>query len=278
MLYMEPYLLFENEDLLVFSKPPYYIMDTSRNYRKILKDKINEMYKSNRKPYLLFIRKYLKDNYNINAYGPGYNCCHRLDIHTSGCVLVSKKPSYYHNCRKIINNKDTTFKIYVCLVKGLLSNKKGFIYKNIKCSKKLPTYCNTLIFNKNSKNSLPSISYYQVLNEYSYKNVFYSLVCVRIFTGRTHQIRVHMKSLGNPIILDDRYSHNTKTDKELIDRMFLHNIYLSFLYKNNRVKVEVPLPIDIKKCLNKLKLEKKYNFLLSIFLKKIPNVPLNFNR
>jgi 23S rRNA pseudouridine1911/1915/1917 synthase len=275
---MEPRVLFENKDLLVFSKPPYYIMNTSINYTKISNEEITKMYMSDRKPFLLFIRDYLKKHYNMIARSPIYNCCQRLDINTSGCVLVSKKQSYFYNCRNIINNKETTYKVYMCLVKGLFKIKNGFIYKNIKCSTELPIYCETIDFNKNNSTSLPSVSYYQVIKEFSYKESTYSLVFVRIFTGRTHQIRVHMKSLGHPIILDDRYSDNTSTDKEIIERMFLHNIYLSFMYNNSRIKIKVSIPADIKRCLKKLKLEKKYDFRLSTFLKNIPDTPLKFTR
>ena len=97
-------------------------------------------------------------------------------------------------------------------------------------------------------------------SEFSYKNKIFSLVLVRIFTGRTHQVRVSMKSLGTPIVSDDRYSVKSEIQKELIKRMFLHNIYLSFEDNNKRYNIDIPLPTDIQNCLKKMKLIKRYKY------------------
>ena len=167
--------------------------------------------------------------------------------------------------------------------------KKGFIKaytkteQNEKC--KAIVHCTKYSTGEGCQDSL---SYYQVLGEYNdSENKKYSLVLVRIFTGRTHQIRVHMKFLGHPIISDDRY-HLCKTEEEeqefqevnkkLINRLFLHNIFFCFknnLNQENYNNISVPIPDDIKRCLNKLTLSKRYNFEIKEFI--VNNVEM-FNK
>jgi 23S rRNA-/tRNA-specific pseudouridylate synthase len=214
-------------------------------YEKLSEKDISNLLNTDRKPFPVFVKKYLKDNYGKEViYQNQNNICHRLDIHTSGAVMVSlgdKKD--WLNCRKIISNKKCTKKIYMCLVHGIFEKKKEYIMNNIKC-KTMPTYCTTIKYNKNNKQSMPSLSYYEVLEEYSYNDKYYSLVLVKIFTGRPHH------------------------DKEIIKRMFLHNIYLSVKYDNKIHKVYVPLPDDIIEALNKLKLIKKYSVDFDKFIDK----------
>ncbi len=246
---MEPYVLFENDKFIVFYKPPYYIMDTTFKYLKKTPNEIAQQFKSKRRPFLIYVRDYILQHYGINLRPPNYGVCQRLDIDTSGAVLVAKYNEDFNFCRNIINNKVETTKIYICLVNGIVEKKNGFIKDNIKCDKKGMTYCKT------GSEGDPSCSYYQVINDYHCDaNHSYSLVFVRIFTGRTHQIRVHMKSIGHPIVSDDRYiSKSLRQDNlRLCQRMFLHNIFLSFYYNNKLNKVIVPLSDDLKDCLKKL--------------------------
>ena len=297
---MEPYPLFEDDKHIVFYKPPFWLMDTSYDYEKETSERIAEFYQGNRKPYLLFIKNYMEDNYNEKVSAENsHNVCNRLDIETSGCVLVSKKKEDWLSCRKITNNKRITKKIYICLVTGILKKKKGFVKAYVRTERnegcKAIVHCSKY---STGNECLDSLSYYQVLGEYNDQdNKKYSLVMVRIFTGRTHQIRVHMKFLGHPIISDDRY-HLCETDveeeeyqqinKKLINRHFLHNIF--FCYKSSLTQKEyhninVPIPDDIKRCLNKLTLNKRYKFEIKEFIvnnlevyNKTSKVPLIENK
>lgn len=274
-----PKVIYKNKDFIIFYKPPYFIMDTTSKYDKITNNQIEKLYKTDRRPFLMYVRDYLKDKYNCIPKNRSFNVCQRLDINTSGGVLVSigdnKKWMEY---RDIITNKSNTIKVYICLVNGNIKKKKGFIYKNIKCVKQ-PTYCETMNYNEKNETSMSSISYYQVVKEFIYNKKKYSLVFVRIFTGRTHQIRVHMKSLGHPIVSDDRYSIDNNNQENIIKRMFLHNIFLSFSDNNNKnYKFKIPLPKDINECLNKLELHKEFNFSFKEFLSNTPNKELNSNK
>lgn len=272
---MEPYLIFEDDMFLVFFKPPYYIMDTDsiHKYKDKCKKDYECMFKQKVKPFHVWVKLYLNKHFKINANSPDYNCCQRLDINTSGMVLVSKHNQDFKLCRSIINDKINTTKVYICLVNGLIQNKSGFIINNIKCFKK-PTYCKTIPYDKKNYKSMPSCSYYYVKNEYLYKDKYYSLVYVRIFTGRTHQVRVHMKSLGTPIVSDDKYTpYDIRKDNyELIERIFLHNHILQFKYIEKNYKFKLPLTDDLKKCIKKLKLFKKYPTIKELMKTKCASV------
>lgn len=271
ILYMSqyPYVITETENFLFFYKPPFYIMDTSTNYKKMSQKEINIRKKKKNKPFLLYIEEFLKNNFNTITDNESFNCCQRLDIETSGIVMVSKYNQYYPICRKIINNKEETIKLYTCLVNGLMFKKKGFIVINIECDKN-PSYCR--FYNKDLFKGKKSITYYEVLNEYKKDDKFYSLVNVRIFTGRTHQIRVSMNSQNTPIVSDNKYYLNKdihKDNKKLVNRMFLHNYNLVVNINNNIKNVLCDLPIDLKNCLNELEIIKKYKY-NNLYNKNIP--------
>lgn len=278
---MEPYPLFEDDKYVVFYKPPYWLMDTSYDYENETSERILSFYQGERKPFLLFIKNYMEDNYNEKVSTKNsYNVCHRLDIETSGCVLVSKKKEDWETCRRITNNKRITKKIYICLVSGILKKKKGFVKTFLRTERKKS--CKAIVHclkYSTGDDCLDSLSYYQVLGEYKDDDDNkYSLVIVRIFTGRTHQIRVHMKYLGHPIISDDRYhvcvsdleeQEYQQVNKKLINRLFLHNIFLCFkshLSQKEYNNISVPIPDDIKRCLRKLTMTKRYKFLIKEFI------------
>ena len=264
---MDPYIVYEDDIFIVFYKPPYYIMDTSNpKYNKIDNINMNKLFKNKIKPFHIYVRNYLIKHYNEYHIKPSYGCCQRLDINTSGMVLVSKKKKNFNLCRNIISDKKNTIKIYLCLVNGLVHNKNGFIKKNIKCKKK-PLICKTIDYNLYNKKSLTSCSYYFVISEYLYNDEYYSLVCVRIFTGRTHQIRLHMKSMGNFLVSDDKYCPKNiyKNNLKIVKRMFLHNYMLSFFYKKN-YNLKVNLPLDLLNALKKMKTIKKYKIDNNILL------------
>ena len=81
--------------------------------------------KSNRKPFLLWVNKYLQETYGVNANKFNqYNVCQRLDINTSGGVLVAIHNNMYKQCRAIINDKKNMMKLYICLTNGEIKLKK----------------------------------------------------------------------------------------------------------------------------------------------------------
>lgn len=157
---------------------------------------------------------------------------HRLDKDTSGLILVAKNNNSHAKLATMFVDK-TIHKTYLCIVKGNFSSKnlqgriENLIGRDIKDRKKMA------IVEKNGK---IAISNYKVIQQVE----GYSLVEVAIETGRTHQIRVHMKSINHPILGDTVYGSADKNAK----RQMLHAYKLDF--KN---------PID----------DKEYNFTAPLF-------------
>jgi len=266
---MIPFPLLETNEFIIFYKPPNWIVDTDTDYSNVTRDNLDKVL-INRKPFHLYVKYYLEVYYGVTPDQDSYNCCQRLDKETSGAILVSIQNKNWMYMRSIINNKQNTHKIYIALVEGIITKKSGYILNNIKCTKSFPIMCDTIPFDLNDKTSFYSCSYYEVAKEYELDGNMYSLVKVRIFTGRTHQIRVHMKSIGHPIISDDRYS-NKKVF--LCDRMFLHNIYLGFTYKKHQYNVIVPVPYDLTDCLKSMTLKKTYNDIYEFHtMKRVKNI------
>ena len=99
----------------------------------------------------------------------------------------------------------------------------------------------------------PSITEYKVVGVSDELNV--SFLDVRLHTGRTHQIRVHLKHIGCPILGDELYG-----DKESADRQLLHSRYLRFTHPVSKKIVELTanLPDDIASILTHMQMQKQY--------------------
>lgn len=269
-----PFVMFETNDFMLVYKPPFWKMDTSTNYS------LNNIKTNNFNVLHVWIGQYLRKHTKIKPAPPNYNCVHRYDIQTSGAIIVAKKKETIQPLMKLIADKKNMTKIYLTLVIGACPD-NGYIIKNIKCDliKNKYYFCSTVDYDSSGikyNEGQYACSYFHKLCEYEYNNNKYSLVHVRIFTGRTHQIRVHMQSIGHPVFCDYKY-----IDKELllehqkiINRTFLHNISLRFNYNNNNYNFNVPVPNDLMECLSKL------HFINSSsikYLQKRPNL-YNFDK
>lgn len=185
---------------------------------------------------------HIKDLSTINGViRPGI--VHRLDKDTSGIIVVAKNNPSHLALADMFKEK-TLEKTYVCIVKGILKEKEGrietLIGRDPRDRKKMAVV---------RENGRIAISNYKVLDES--KN--HSLVQVKIETGRTHQIRVHMKSLNHPILGDATYGNGS--DK--IGRQMLHAYSLKFNHPidNHEMKVIAPLPEDFKAAANSVGLD-----------------------
>lgn len=158
---------------------------------------------------------------------------HRIDKDTSGLLIVAKTDKAHLKLAEQI--KEHSFlRIYYGLVYGHLSEKDGRIDKPVgrhpsDRKKMAVTY-------KNSKNAVTN---YHVLNEYDK----FSLVEFRLETGRTHQIRVHMASIGHAIYGDPVYSPKDKLPKKY-NQQFLHAKKIGFIHPetNKYLEFDSPLP------------------------------------
>ncbi len=195
-------IVFENKDFLVVNKK--YDMVVHPAYGNNSGTLVNA---------LVYYTNTLSD---INGHiRPGI--IHRLDKDTSGLIVVAKNNYAHAKLASMFVNK-TIHKTYLCIVKGNFSENnlegriENLIGRDIKDRKKM-----TVV----EKNGKLAISNYRVVQQVEK----YSLVEVNIETGRTHQIRVHMKSINHPILGDSVYGN---TDKS-ISRQMLHAYKLEFL-------------------------------------------------
>ncbi len=194
----------------------------------------------------------LKDLLN-EKYGKVW-IVHRLDKFTSGLILFAKDEATHKLLSQQFEERKVE-KFYLGLVHGILSNKEGSVDGPImEHSVKKSTY----IIHQKGK---PSMTDYKVLEEHGP----YSWMQFQIHTGRTHQIRVHMKHIGHPIVCDDVYGTATpillssmkrkkfklsKADEEehpLLNRLALHAWKLTFTdVDGKKVELEAPLSKDLR--------------------------------
>ena len=185
---------------------------------------------------------------------------HRLDKDTSGVIIVAKN-NFAHTHLSEQFNEHSIDRKYIALVWGKLRPQKGEIKTFITRSSK-----NRQLMDVSQTKGKLAITNYKTIEIYENSRVpTLSLVEYRLKTGRTHQIRVHMKFKGNPILGDKSYKKKLKklkdVDPELneiikkIDRQCLHAKSLGFLHptKNQRLFFESKLPNDLHKIVKKLR-------------------------
>ncbi|MCX6797399.1 MAG: RluA family pseudouridine synthase [Candidatus Doudnabacteria bacterium] len=152
---------------------------------------------------------------------------HRLDKDTSGVMLVAKTPEMYEHLKNAFKERKIK-KEYIALVLGKVEKPHGFIDTPIGKSKKDFRKYDT----KNVIQAKEALTEYKVLEYFGNNNSLdeYTLLLVKLHTGRTHQIRVHFNSIGHPLTGDILYG-GRKTRLDGLNRQFLH-----------AKKIEVRLP------------------------------------
>ena len=165
----------------------------------------------------------------------------RLDRETSGVVILAKH-AYIQECisRQMADN--ITDKRYIAVVDGIVEKDTDVIEKNI--ARKETSIIERCV--KEDGTGEYAKTEYTVLKRNKEKN--YSVLDVKIFTGRTHQIRVHMKSIGHSILGDGLYNED-KDCKKYIDRVALHARSLSIVHPvlKTRINIEAKIAEDIKR-------------------------------
>src|ERR1019366_5358514 len=185
---------------------------------------------------------------------------HRLDRDTSGLILFAKNETSHKYLSQLFEKRNIE-KIYIGIVRGSLPDETGSINEPIA---EHPFHKGEMAINKKGK---PSLTEYKVLEDYG----IYSAVQFNIQSGRTHQIRVHMKFTGHPNACDTVYgdgkpillssfkkkyklSREDEEERPLLNRLALHSYQLNFkdAHKNMHT-LEAPVPKDIKALLQQLK-------------------------
>ncbi|MDC3084480.1 RluA family pseudouridine synthase [Gammaproteobacteria bacterium] len=191
---------------------------------------------------------------------------HRLDKNTSGLMIIAKNDLAHNNLSKQFmdhgRNGDLE-RIYDALVWGIPKIGSGKIETQIRRNDRDKT---KMMTTKSMKNSKLAITTYKVIEKiYNHKNdPLISQIRCKLYTGRTHQIRVHLDYIGHPVICDQKYGKGFNTKLKLlsnncrnqlkIDRHALHSSKLSFRHPigNKPMTFESELPDDLKLLKNML--------------------------
>lgn len=188
--YYDVEILFEDDHIIVFNKPAS--MDTHPNSQNETDTLANAA-----AFHLLIKGEYRKIKH-----------VHRLDRDTTGAVLFAKHPLAGAILDKMLEERMIK-RTYLALVHGILKAKKGAIREPIGRDRHHPTR------RRVSPTGQPAITHFEVLNTFPKENL--TLVQCQLATGRTHQIRVHLSSLGHPLVGDILYG-----GKPIIKRQALH--------------------------------------------------------
>ncbi len=167
---------------------------------------------------------------------------HRIDKNTSGLLVVAKNDSAHVSLARQIEKK-TCKRIYIALLEGNLKSDSGTIRTFIDRDKKDRTKMAVVDFGREA------VTDYKVLKRYQ----GYTLCKFSLQTGRTHQIRVHAKHIGHPVVGDPEYGY--KTQKFKLDGQLLHAYRLEFVHPTTQEKMSFTcdLPNYFENLLNKLK-------------------------
>ena len=238
-------IIYEDDTVLVVNKQPGMVVHPGHgNYSGTL---INALI-------------YHFDNLpNNSSDRPGL--VHRIDKDTSGLLMVAKTEEAMAHLSKQFFNK-TSEREYVALVWGNVEDDEGTVEGNIGRHPKNRLQ-NTVYFGEDAEKGKPAVTHYKVLERFGYV----TLVSCRLETGRTHQIRVHMKHIGHTLFNDERYGGErilkgtsfTKY-KQFVDNCFkvlprqaLHAKTLGFEHPKTKewMSFNSPVPQDIEACVER---------------------------
>ena len=212
-------IVYEDEDIIVVNKPAGMPVHPSlNNYENSLANGLMYYYQEQGKPFI-------------------FRCTNRLDRDTSGLTVVAK----HMVSSSILSSMGMRHEItreYLAIVRGALKPSEGTIDAPIGRTG------SSLIERKiDFENGERAVTHYRVVEEQN----GHSLVSLILETGRTHQIRVHMKYIGRPLVGDYLYN----PDMEYITRQALHSYRLAFAHPITEEKMEftAPLPEDMRRIL-----------------------------
>ena len=230
-------ILYEDKDILVIDKPPGLVVhrDGKSNERAVT-DWVMRNY-----PKLKDVGEPVNFG-DCEVVRPGI--VHRLDRETSGVLILTKSKKSYEFFKKQFQDRKIK-KTYIAIVNGWPKSDSGIIDKPIGRS---PSDFRRRLAGRGARGEMrEAVTEWKVLKRFENKNNKFSILEIYPKTGRTHQIRVHLKYLSYPIICDSLYNPKGICP-ENISRLGLHAKSIEFYNpKRKLIKVESPLPQEFKK-------------------------------
>lgn len=246
-----PLLIYQDQYLLMLSKPSGLISTKTQTKEKTLAD-------------------WVQDRFNIEDRGGGL--VHRLDKDTSGLILIAKDADSKSRLQQQFKDREIS-KEYLALVHGFIKESREIsasIMRNPKFHHKFTVAEDTeargsLTFIRPLKHLvwggeqldklLSGLAKRQIKKLLSLGYDRYTLLSCRPLTGRTHQIRVHLKHINHPIVSDEVYGgKGVDWDKRWCPRLFLHAVKIGFRHPQTgkRMEFESSLPKELEEVLSKL--------------------------
>lgn len=208
-------IIYEDEDLLVLNKPAGMPIHPSlNNYTNSMANALAYYFQSQGKPFI-------------------FRCCNRLDRDTSGLTIVSKHLVSGSILSDMTKHREV-HREYLAIARGSVTPSEGTIQAPL--GRKEGTIIERTVDWEHGEDA---VTHYKVVKEAN----GHSLVSLRLETGRTHQIRIHMKYLGYPLIGDYLYN----PDMEYMTRQALHSHHMEFTHPitGEHMSFTAPLPEDM---------------------------------
>ena len=232
-------IVYEDAQFLVVNKPVGVLSQKAdRNDRSIVEQ----------------ITDYLADNAADDTFRPGI--CNRLDRNTSGLIVAGKTVRALQDMNKRFKER-TICKYYLCVVHGSVSKKqylKGYLEKDSRTNK-------VTVRQQPGPNSVPIATEYLPLQQGMYQVESFTLLQVHLITGKSHQIRAHLASIGHPLVGDVKYSTKRASafDREQLHQrvQLLHAWQLIFTAHGKEYVWKAELPDNFAQVLRRFGMEIK---------------------
>lgn len=232
-------IVYEDKDLLVLNKPaglithPKNITDTQDSVTGWLIEKYPEL-KNIGEPFIA-----------SGEEVPRAGVVHRLDKDTSGLLLVARNNEAFFYLKKLFQERSIR-KHYLALVNGRPKKSKGMISAPLG---RIGLKRTTKMVGKKLVDKKEALTEYLTVRNFDN----YTLLDVVLHTGRTHQIRVHLNSIGTPVSGDNVYGFKKLKSPTGLTRLFLHAYKLEFTAPDGKhLTLETDLPEDLQRVLEDL--------------------------
>lgn len=246
-------ILYEDEFLAVVNKPPGMVVHPARgNWGGTLVNALRFHFDQ------------------LSAAGGDYRpgIVHRLDRDTSGVILIAKEESTHRDLSMAFESR-TVFKEYLCLCQGVLDRDSDYIEKAIGRHPTVREKMAVFPAPNEAKRIREAVTYYEAIERFD----GFTYCRAHPKTGRTHQIRVHLASVGCPILADELYLGQKEfrlahvlpglpagQDAVLLERQALHAHRLKIQHPKTEqwIEFEAPLPAEIERTLEALRAYRPY--------------------